>query len=129
MMVQIQLFFMIFVVIFFIYEFILLRDYKIKRKGKKKKGKNKGYPMEVRILRDFYHLEIDVLNYDRLLHFIAVVSSLDIALIVSVAGLFQMGMIQILVAFVLVLPIIFVSYYLINLFYRYRLNKRRKKNE
>lgn len=128
MIIQIQLFFVIFVVIFFVYEFILLRDYKMKRKRKKKKSKNKDYPMEIKILRDFYHLDIKQLNYNHLLHFVAVVSSLDIAFIVSIAGLFQIGFIQILVAFILVLPVIFLSYYLINLYYRYRL-KRRKKDE
>lgn len=128
MIIQIQLFLLIFVVILLVYEFILLKDYKDKKQKKKKKSKNKGYPMELRILRDFYHLDIKQLNYNHLLHFVAVVSSLDIAFIVSIAGLFQIGLIQILVAFILVLPVIFFSYYLINLYYRYKL-KRRKKDE
>lgn len=128
MFIQVQLFIMVFIVIFLVYEFILLKDYKDKKKKKKKKSKDKGYPMEVRILRDFYHLDVKQLNYNNLLHFVAVVSSLDIAFIVSIAGLFRIGLIQILVAFILVLPVIFFSYYLINLYYRCKL-KRRKKDE
>ena len=119
-MIQIQLFFMIFVVVFLIYEFVLLKKYKNK---KKKKKKAKGYPIEVKILKDFYHLDVTRVNYNRLLHFIAVVSSLDIAIIVTIAGLFESGIIQILIAFVLVLPVIFSSYYLIHLYYQYRLKK------
>lgn len=119
-MIQIQLFFMIFVVVFLIYEFVLLKKYKNK---KKKKKKAKGYPIEVKILKDFYHLDVTRVNYNRLLHFIAVVSSLDIAIIVTIAGLFESGIIQILIAFVLVLPVIFSSYYLIHLYYQYGLKK------
>lgn len=111
---------MIFVVVFLIYEFVLLKKYKNK---KKKKKKAKGYPIEVKILKDFYHLDVTRVNYNRLLHFIAVVSSLDIAIIVTIAGLFESGIIQILIAFVLVLPVIFSSYYLIHLYYQYRLKK------
>lgn len=130
-MIQIQLFFMVFVVVLLVYEFILLREYKNKktRKRKKKRKKTKEYPMEVKILKDFYHLDITQLNYNRLLHFIAIVSSLDIAIIVTIAGLFKSGIIQILIAFILVLPVIFSSYYLIYLYYQYKLKKRRKKDE
>lgn len=129
MLIHIQLFLIVFIVVLFIYEFVLLRRYKIKKKRKNKKSNNNDYPMEVKILRDFYKLDIEKLNYNRLLHFIAVVSSIDIALIVMIAGIFDSGIIQILVAFILVLPIIFLSYYLINLYYKCKLKKRRKKDE
>lgn len=123
---DIVLFLLIFVIVFICYEIYMKRDYK---KSLKKKSKNKDafkYPVEVRLLRDFYKLNIDDINYKRLLHIVCLTSSMDISIIVMISGMFDKGYIQILVAFILMFPIIFLSYYLVVLFYRVR-NRRMKK--
>lgn len=110
----IQLFVMIFLVVFLIYEFVLLRKYRAKNK---KKTKGKEYPTEVQILINFYKVDVERVNYKKLLHLVAVVSSFDISLLVSVLGLLDSGILQIILAIFLVAPVIFISYYFIALFY------------
>jgi len=130
MIKYILLFLMIFIIVLLIYEFILLKNYKtLKRKNsgnRRKINRKDKYPMEVKILRDFYKVDVGKLNYDKLLNFVAVISSIDIALIVMIVSIFRNGIVQILVACVLVLPIIFFSYYLISLYYKYKLRGRKK---
>lgn len=124
-MVYIQLFMMIFIVVLLIYELFLFRGYRSK-KGKKVTEK---IPMEVKILESFFKLDIHKLDYERLLHIVAIVSSIDIAIIVTIAGLFENGLIQILIALLLVIPIIFLSYYLIACYYRRKVSEGGKKDE
>ena len=83
------------------------------------------YPVEVRLLRDFYKIELDNIDYKLLLNIVCFVSSIDITIIVMISGIFDRGYLQILVAFLLVVPIIFLSYYLVALFYRKK-NRRKK---
>ncbi len=123
---NIQLFFMIFLVVLFVYEFLIFRKYKIK---KSKKNKVAQQPTEIKILTNYYGLDISKLNYNRLLNFVAVVSSLDIAIIVTISGMFENGIIQILLALLLVVPIIFLSYYFVNLYYKLKMRKGGSKNE
>ncbi len=127
MLNNIILFIIIFVIVFFIYEWIIYRDLKKRLKNKRKNTKTTDkYPMEVKILVDFYKLKLDNINYNRLIHIICIVSSLDISLIVIISGMFDKGYMQILVAFLIVLPIIFFSYYLIVFFYKFKEKRRNK---
>lgn len=107
------LFILIFLIVFLVYEFLILRKYR--KNNKKKKDK---YPMEVLLLINLYKLDIKKVNYNKLLHFIAFVSSLDIAVIVSIMSIVDMGIIQIIIALIIVIPIILGSYYMIYLYYK-----------
>ena len=118
---NIILFLMIFIIVFIGYEICLKRDYKKSLKNiKKKRISSLKYPVEVRLLRDFYKID-----YKLLLNIVCFVSSIDITIIVMISGIFDRGYLQILVAFLLVVPIIFLSYYLVALFYRKK-NRRKK---
>lgn len=120
------LFLMIFIIVFIGYEIFLKRDYKKSLKNiKKKKINSMKYPVEIRLLRDFYKIEIDDVNYKLLLNIVCFISSIDITIIVIISGVFDRGYLQILVASLLVVPIIFLSYYLVALFYRKK-NRRKK---
>ncbi len=124
---NIILFLMIFIIVFIGYEIFLRRDYKKSLKNiKKKKSSSIKYPVEVRLLRDFYKIKVDDNNYKSLINIVCFVSSIDITIIVMISGIFDRGYLQILIAFLLVVPIIFCSYYLVALFYNRKKNRREK---
>ena len=116
-----KLFIMIFIIVLLIYE-LIFNKYKENKKKKRKKLKN-AYPLEVLIMSSFYKIDIDKVNYNKFLNVLASVSSFDIALIVSIVSLVDNGILEILLALVLVLPIIFLSYYIVSLFYRKKESK------
>lgn len=105
------------VVLFGLCFFVVLVFYEIfiVKKAKKKKDK---IPMEAKYLIGRYKIDLDKANYNQLLQVIAIVSSFDIALIVSIAMIFDSYLYQILVALIVVVPIILLSYHLVGLFYK-----------
>ena len=70
--------------------------------GKNKKRNSKKKPMEVKYLETKYNLDLKKLNYKNLLRIIALVSSLDISLIVTVAFLFESYLLELLIVLVLI---------------------------
>ena len=123
MLLFIELFIVIFILVLLLYELIVFRKYKSKKKSRRKK---KEYPMELLILKNFYKVEVEKLSFNKMLHVLAVVSSFDIALIVSIVGLIDNGILQIILAMILVLPIIFSSYYLVSLFCKIKIKEKAK---
>ncbi|MBR4618290.1 MAG: hypothetical protein IKO49_03195 [Bacilli bacterium] len=125
------LFILTFIIVFIIYEFIFARDYKdqIKLKLNKKNSinKNRKKPVEVRLLESYYKVDISKLSYSALLNRIAVVSSLDISFIVTVACISNRGYIQILIAAVLIVPVIYISYLLLSIVLKKKIERRKKK--
>ena len=117
-----KLFIMIFIIVLLIYE-LIFNKYKTRKNNKKKKKLKNAYPLEVLIMSSFYKIDIDKVNYNKFLNVLASVSSFDIALIVSIVSLVDNGILEILLALVLVLPIIFLSYYIVSLFYRKKESK------
>ena len=118
----IKLFFIIFILVLLIYE-LIFNKYKTRKNNKKKKKLKNNYPLEVLIMSSFYKIDINKVNYNKFLNILACVSSFDIALIVSIVSLVDNGLLQILLALILVLPIIFLSYYIVSLFYRKKESK------
>ena len=118
----IKLFFIIFILVLLIYE-LIFNKYKTRKNNKKKKKLKNNYPLEVLIMSSFYKIDIDKVNYNKFLNILAYVSSFDIALIVSIVSVVDNGILEILLALVLVLPIIFLSYYIVSLFYRKKESK------
>lgn len=106
------LFTMCFFVVLVVYEVFIVR--------KAKKDKNKKKPMEVRYLITRYHLNMQKVDYPQLLQIVALVSSFDIALIVSLAMIVDSYLWQLLLVLILVLPVIIVSYHFVGIFYRKR---------
>ncbi len=70
------------------------------------------FPVEVKILMYIYHLDIKSINYKKLLHFVCLISSFDIAILFCICSLFSQGYIQLIVLFLLVFPVIFGSYFI-----------------
>lgn len=120
-MKEIILFIACFIVVFICYQvfFVLpMKKYrKNKENGKKKKIKEKKELAEVRFLVTKYKLDLDKVNYNKLLLVVSLVSSFDITLIVTIITLFDSYLVSFILAAVLVLPIVMISYWLVYKFY------------
>ena len=113
-MEDLVLFLLSYLFVFFLYQiFVVARAKRSDKKGKKRKD-----PIEVSYLVRQYHLDLEKVNYNQLLQIIAIVSSFDIALIVSIIGVFNNYILSIVGGFLFTLIIIFLSYYLVYLFYK-----------
>ena len=115
-MQELVLFIMSFVAIFIAYELLIVNR---EKKHEKKKKDNKE-PIEVKFLVTKYKFNLKKLDYHKLLHVCAFVSSFDMALIVTLSMLFENGLIQMLVVLLLVVPVILISYHIVYLVYKKR---------
>ena len=113
-MQEVILFIISFVFILIIYEILIVA----KAKKNEKKKKDNKQPMEVKYLVAKYKFNLKKVDYHKLLHVCALVSSFDIALIVSLAMIFDSYLLQLIVAIVLVVPAILFSYHLVYLIYK-----------
>ena len=110
MLEELILFILTFLLIFIIYELFLVR--------KAKKDKRRKKPIEVNYLIGKYNLDINKLNYRRLLNIISVVSAFDISLVVTIVSLLNNFLFQLLVGFVLIMLLIIVSYDIVGRIYK-----------
>ena len=110
MLDELILFILTFLLIFIIYELFLVR--------KAKKDKRRKKTVEVNYLIGKYNLDINKLNYRRLLNIISVVSAFDISLVVTIVSLFNNFLFQLLVGFVLIMLLIIVSYDIVGRIYK-----------
>ena len=108
---ELSLFLLTFLFVFIIYQIFIVR--KAKKKSKKKKE-----PIEVTYLVNRYKLDLKKVNYNKLLFVISIVSSFDIALVVSIIMLLKVFILEIIVGFVSILIIILFSYHLVYLVYK-----------
>ena len=76
--------------------------------------------MEVKYLVSKYKFNLKKMDYNKLLHVVALVSSFDMAFIVSIAMLFDSYIVQLLIMLVLVVPVILISYHIVYLIYKKR---------
>lgn len=120
-MQELILFLISFFIILIGYElFIVLpmKKYRKKKSLKKKVRKEKDDPVEIRFLVYKYGLDLSKVNYNRLLQVVCFTSSLDMAIIVSIIIIVDGYLYQLLLALVLVIPIVFISYGLVAWFYK-----------
>lgn len=113
-MKELVLFLMCFIFMLIIYEVFVVSKAKKNRKTRKKNAE----PIEVKYLITRYNLDMKKVNYNQLLQITALVSSFDIAIVVSIALLFDGYIIQLLIALVVAFIVILFSYHLIGVFYR-----------
>ena len=99
----------------FIFVFVLYQIFVIRRAKKKKKSRQ---PIEVTYLIYKYHLDVDNINYNQLLQLIALVSSFDIALIVTVVMNLSNFFLEIIGGFLLTFVTILLGYHLVYFFYK-----------
>ena len=107
---ELILFLISFIVVFLLYQLFIVRRAKSK--------KNPKEPFEVTYLTTKYKLDLEKVNYKKLLRVISIVSSFDIALVVSIIVLLKSFILEIIVGFISILVIILVSYHLVYLFYK-----------
>ena len=114
---EVILFVLSFVLLLIIYELFIVRRAKVRktRKGKEKKAVE---PMEVTYLVKRYHLDLEKINYSRLLHTVAIVSSFDIALTASIVLFIKNFYLELLVGFFCMIIIILISYHIVYLLYK-----------
>ncbi len=109
-MTEVMVFLLTFVVVFLIYELILVRKYK--------KGKSDKRPVEVTYLLNRYNLNLKKVNYKKLLNIVSLVSSFDIAVVVTVMGLTDNFLLEILIGCFLTIILILSSYSIVGKIYK-----------
>ena len=103
----------------YLFTLLLYELFVVKRvKKKKKKNKKNDKPMEVIYLEKKYKLDLKKINYNRLLHVVAIVSSFDIAIVVTFISVVNSYVIGIIGGFIMMIVLIIVSYHLIYLVYK-----------
>lgn len=107
---EVVLFILTFLLVFVLYQLFIIR----RAKSKKKKRE----PFEVTYLVTKYKLDLKKVNYKNLLRVISLVSSFDIALIVTIILLCNNFILEIVIGFISMLVIILVSYHLVYLVYK-----------
>ena len=75
-------------------------------------------PFEITYLVKRYHLDMEKISYNQLLQLVAIISSFDISLIVSIILLIDSFIFKVLIGFICTLIIIIVSYHFVYLFYK-----------
>ena len=112
-MQELLLFIMTFISVYIVYQlFVVL-------KSKKNIGKkNYKEPFEVLYLRKKYGINMKKVNFNKLLQLVALVSSFDIALTVSLIANIKSILIQLILGFVIIIVLILVSYHIIYLIYK-----------
>ena len=116
-MEEIILFLLCFLLIFIIYRIFIIKPLKNYKKEKKKRKKEKKEPIEIRYLIT-KGLDLKKVDYDSLLNVISLISSFDMALIVSIASISDKYLIQLLITLILVIPVILISYHFVEKYYR-----------
>ena len=111
---EIILFLFTYIFVFLAYLLFIVRRAKRKPKGKKKPKE----PLEVTYLVNRYGLDLKKVDYNRLLIVISLVSSFDIALIVSIILSIKIFVLEIIVGFISMMGIILLSYHLVYLVYK-----------
>ena len=116
---ELILFFLTFLLLFMIYQIFLIGPLKEenleKRKNKKKSDKEL---LEIKYLKSKYDLDFNKIKINQLLQLCAITSSLDMAIAVTVVAFIKSFLWEIVVGFVVVVSLIYISYYLIYLFYK-----------
>ncbi len=113
-MQEVILFIMTYLFVFIIYEiFIVSKTIKLRKKGHKYKE-----PIEVKYLVNRYKLDLEKVNYNKLLHIVSIVSALDISVVVSIIFLLNNFILEVVVGFILIICSILISYHIIYLFYK-----------
>lgn len=125
---NIVLFIMTFLVLIIIYEFMVFRC--CKKDKNSKDGKKNNDLIELKLLKNFFKVPVEKFKKKIILQVIAFVSSIDISLIVTIAcAITPIGILQILISFIIMFPIIFISYYMVSFFCFKILKRRNLENE
>ena len=117
---EIILFILCFIVVLTSYELFLVKPMKKYRANKGKKKKQKKELVEIRYLVYKYGLDLKKVNYNQLLQIVALTSSIDITIIVTIIAAFDNYLLSLALCLVLSVPIIILSYWFVFKFYKKR---------
>lgn len=126
-MEELVLILLTFIFVLIIYELFIIAPTKRRRALKKEKKEI----IEIRYLVARYNLDLKKVDYNQLLQICGIVSSLDIALVVSLVAYVNGLLLELLVGFVSTIVVILLSYHLVYLFYKKKgmiKNGKRKQN-
>lgn len=112
-------------VLSYIFVLIIYEIFIVNKAKKYKDDESKKKPVEVRLLVKKYGIDINKINYNQFLQVIALVSSLDIAIIAAIMSMFDEFSIQLLVGLIIIIPVMIITYGFIGRKYR----KKMKDNE
>lgn len=101
-MQELLLFFITFLFVYFIYLFFII----LRKKGIKKYQNS----MEVKLLKEKYHLTLESIKFKNLAHITALINAFIIALVVTCIGFIKSLLVQLLVGFFLLIPLILLCY-------------------
>ena len=99
-----------FVVSYVLYYFLIVRKNKVYNPDK--------VPQEIIFLKNKYQLELEKINYPKLLKLIALVNSLILATTVVLVGFVNGLVMQVFVAFLILFPLVFIVYTIIGKSYQ-----------
>ena len=118
----------IFELVVFIFTFVLVYlIYSIV--NKQKKEKKKKVPVEVTLLENYFKVDISKLDYNKLIRQISLISSLDVSIIISISCFSNIGFVRIILALVMILPVIFLSYLLFSKYCNKKIQNERGKRK
>lgn len=117
---EIILFILCFIVVLTSYELFLVKPMKKYRTNKGKRKKQKKELVEIRYLVYKYGLDLKKVNYNQLLQIVALTSSIDITIIVTIIAAFDNYLLSLALCLVLSVPIIILSYWFVFKFYKKR---------
>ena len=119
-MEEIVLFVLTFLFVFILYQIFVVRKMKKLREDIHNKNMKKEFKevIEISYLVNIYHIDKDRINYNQLLQIVSIVSSIDIALVVTIISNLPNYFLEIIVGLISMIVIIFVSYYFVYLFYK-----------
>lgn len=117
-MEEFVLFILTFLLVLVVYELFIVRKAKPGKAREGKKKREAKEPMEVTYLVKKYHLDLEKVNYNRLLQVITFTSSFDIALVVSLILYLKIFILEIILGFFCTLIVIFISYHIVYLVYK-----------
>ena len=113
-MEEVVLFLITYVLVFLMYQIFIVSKAK-----RNKDKKNKKEPLEILYLKKMYKkLDFKKIPYNQLLQLIALISSFDISVIVTIVVHINNFLLEILVGFFGIIILILISYHVIYLFYK-----------
>jgi hypothetical protein len=98
-----------FLITYILYYFLLIR--------KSKKYDPNKLPQEVLFLKRRYNLNLEKINYRKLVKTLALVNSLIMAFTVVIVGFVKHFLLQFLLAFLILFPLIYITYSIIGKHY------------